>query len=158
MEALSPPPHAPLENPATDAGIGRAFPARGDYLELYRAIGKPLQWDLRLRMPAAELDALLARPSTCVFVLTLGPEAVGMCEFNGVAESEVELVHFGLVPKAQGRRLGPFLLDWSLRRIWEGGTRRIWLHTDSNDHPKAQSVYARAGFTVFDQRWETFPE
>ena len=106
----------------------------------------------------ADLETLLALPSSFVFVLMLQGKSVGMCEFNGVGNADVELMHFGLVPEAQGRRLGPFLLDWSLRRIWAEGAKRIWLHTDTNDHAKAQSVYARAGFAVFDRRLETFPD
>ncbi|RLP22617.1 GNAT family N-acetyltransferase [Mesorhizobium sp. YM1C-6-2] len=158
MEALSPPPYAPLPKPIEDAEVRRAFPDRASYLDLYAAIGKPLQWDQRLRMPPADLETLLALPSSFVFVLMLQGKSVGMCEFNGVGNADVELMHFGLVPEAQGRRLGPFLLDWSLRRIWAEGAKRIWLHTDTNDHARAQSVYGRAGFAVFDRRLETFPD
>lgn len=158
MEAVAPPPGEPLHPPFAGTAIDIAAPDRDAYLDLYRAIGEPLQWDLRLRMSPSDLDTLLARPSTVVHVLRVDGLPVGMCEFNGVGGPDVELVHFGLVATAQGRRLGPFLLDRALRAAWSRDPRRIWLHTDTNDHPKAQATYSRAGFTVFDRRFETFPD
>lgn len=158
MEAVSPAANAPVAPPVQDVVVTRERLDAKAYLKLYTAVGTSLQWDLRLRMPRAELEAHLAKPSTIIFVLRLGGQAVGLCEFDCTGEAEVELVYFGLVPEVQGRRLGPYLLDWSLRRIWTRETVRIWLHTDTNDHPKAQDVYRRAGFTVFDRRYETFAD
>ncbi|ESX89341.1 GNAT family N-acetyltransferase [Mesorhizobium sp. M0761] len=128
------------------------------YIDLYRAVGEPVQWDQRLRMPAEDLERLLALPSTHIHVLRVEGEAAGLCEFNGVGQPEVELVHFGLVPAFQGRRLGPFLLDQALRAIWSRAPQRVWLHTDTYDHPAAQSVYRRAGFKAYAQRMGTFPD
>jgi GNAT superfamily N-acetyltransferase len=90
--------------------------------------------------------------------LRLEREPVGLCEFDGVGKGDIELKHFGLIPGAQGYRLGPYLLDWALRSIWQDRPGRIWLHTDTNDHPKARSVYARAGFNVFAEEWTVFPD
>jgi GNAT superfamily N-acetyltransferase len=66
----------------------------------------------------------------------------------------IELKNFGLVPEAQGRGIGPRLLGTSLQREWESGAKRIWLHTDTWDHPAAVPVYERAGFRVYDVRYE----
>ncbi|MBA1144576.1 GNAT family N-acetyltransferase [Mesorhizobium neociceri] len=128
------------------------------YISLYRAVGEPVQWDQRLRMATEELERLLALPSTHIYVLRVEGEPAGLCEFNGVGHPDVELVHFGLVPAFQGRRLGPFLLDQALRAVWSHAPRRVWLHTDTYDHPSAQSVYRRAGFRQYAQRMETFPD
>ncbi|MEI3852144.1 MULTISPECIES: GNAT family N-acetyltransferase [unclassified Ensifer] len=124
------------------------------FLPLYRAVGEPLRWDQRLRMPAADLDCFLHSASTGLYILRLEGRAVGLCEFDRVDTPDVELTHFGLVPEAYGRKLGPFLLDRALRAVWEGGAKRIWLHTDEWDHPKAQDTYRRAGFSVFAQKLE----
>ena len=128
------------------------------YIILYRAVGGPVQWDQRLRMAAGGLERLLALPSTHIHVLRVEGVAAGLCEFNGVGQPDVELVHFGLVPAFQGRRLGPFLLDRALRAVWSHAPQRVWLHTDTYDHPSAQSVYGRAGFKAYAQRVETFPD
>lgn len=129
-----------------------------DYLLLYREIGTSLTWDSRLHMSQAVLAAFLSAPSTVTFVLREAGRAIGLCEFDAADTDDIELTHFGLVPAAYGRRIGPWLLDMALRAIWGEATRRIWLHTDTNDHPKAQATYARAGFAVYKEQMEDFPD
>ena len=138
--------------------IDREVLDRKSYLALYRAVGEPLQWDQRLRMAESDLDAFLIASSTHLFVLRGDGQAIGLCEFDGVGNSEIELTNFGLVPEAQGRMLGPYLLDRALRAVWSYAPSRVWLHTDTQDHPKAQRVYQRAGFRIYAQRVERFPD
>jgi GNAT superfamily N-acetyltransferase len=129
--------------------------ARSDYLALYRQVGDPLRWDQRLMMPAAQLDALLAGESLHLYILRdVSGEAIGFCEFDRGAFPQIELTNFGLVPTAQGRGLGPWLLATALQGEWRSNPDRIWLHTDEWDHPAARSVYERAGFRIFDERTE----
>ena len=71
-----------------------------------------------------------------------------------LAVAETELKNFGLVPEAQGRGLGPWLLGISLQHEWSLGPERIWLHTDTWDHPAAIPTYERAGFRVYAVRQE----
>jgi len=133
-----------------------------DYLELYRRVGEPLRWDTRLDMPIGELESLLAGGSLNTHVLRAGEAAgpsgggaaLGICEFERQAFPEIELKHFGLVPEAQGRGLGLWLLSTALCREWASGATRIWLHTDTWDHPAAVPVYRRAGFKIYDERYQ----
>jgi GNAT superfamily N-acetyltransferase len=81
-------------------------------------------------------------------------EALGICEFDRTDFPQIELQNFGLIPRAQGRGLGPWLLASSLQREWKTGATRIWLHTDTWDHPAALAVYKRAGFKVYAVREE----
>jgi GNAT superfamily N-acetyltransferase len=133
---------------------------RADYLDLYRRVGEPLQWDSRLKMPAAELNSLLAGGLLHIYVArggesgTSGGSVLGLCEFERHAFPEIELRHFGLVPEAQGRGLGPWLLSTALCREWVSGAKRIWLHTDTWDHPAALPVYRRVGFNVYDAKYQ----
>jgi hypothetical protein len=46
------------------------------------------------------------------------------------------------------------LLSTALVAEWRTNPERIWLHTDSWDHPAAIRVYNRAGFCVYDVRYE----
>jgi ribosomal protein S18 acetylase RimI-like enzyme len=144
--------------PTAGAKIDREVLDQTSYLLLYRAIGEPLQWDQRLRMPTSDLQAFLCSPTTHIFVLRIDGQAVGLCEFDGVGKPEIELTNFGLIANARGQRLGPYLLDRALRVVWSFAPRRIWLHTDTNDHPRAQFIYRRAGFQIYAQRVETFPD
>jgi GNAT superfamily N-acetyltransferase len=125
------------------------------YLDLYRRVGEPLRWDTRLIMPRAELDALLSSGgSRCYVMRDAAGQAIGFCEFDLGAFPEIELKHFGLVPEAQGKGLGPWLLSTALCEEWRAGARRIWLHTDTWDHPAAMPVYERAGFRVYEVRYQ----
>jgi GNAT superfamily N-acetyltransferase len=158
MEMLAPPSGDALAAPLPAAVVTRERLDLSNYVDLYRAVGGPVQWDQRLRMPEAELATLLASEATHIHVLRVDGEAAGLCEFNDVGQPAVELVHFGLVPAVQGKRLGPFLLERALRAAWAHRPQRVWLHTDTYDHPAAQSVYERAGFRAYARRMEAFPD
>lgn len=158
LEMTAPPPPPELTAPVPGAAIAREQLDADSYLAIYRAVGEAVQWDDRLRMTRAALDAFLRDPATHIYVLRLNGAPVGLCELDGVGKLETELMNFGLVAHAQGRRLGPWLLDHALREVWGYKPRRIWLHTDTNDHPGAETVYRRAGFEVFQRRMETFPD
>jgi ribosomal protein S18 acetylase RimI-like enzyme len=106
-------------------------------------------------MPREELAALLGGESLHIYVLRdEGGQALGFCEFDRGALPEIELKNFGLVPEAQGRGLGPWLLSVALQGEWRFDPTRIWLHTDTWDHPAAVRVYERAGFHVYAVREE----
>ena len=158
MEMREPNSAPAFDKPMQGATVARETLDAADYVGLYRAVGEPVQWDQRLRISAEDLERLLALPSTHIHVLRFEGVAAGLCEFTGVGQPVVELTHFGLVPAFQRRKLGPFLLDQSLRAVWSHAPQRIWLHTDTYDHPSAQSVYRRAGFKPYAQRMETFPD
>jgi GNAT superfamily N-acetyltransferase len=128
---------------------------RAEYLALYRRVGEPLRWDTRLKLADAELDRLLSGTRLDIYVLRDSSGAsAGFCEFDRQAFPEVELKHFGLVLGAQGKGLGPWLLSTALDGEWHRGAKRIWLHTDTWDHPAAVPVYLRAGFRIYDVRFE----
>lgn len=152
-------PSSPLRSsPHGNLSIAREPLSREAYLALYSAIGAPLQWDARLRMPAAALDTALSRPSNHCYVLREDGEPVGLAEFIDVGRPDVELLHFGLVAGAQGRGLGGYFLDRALRAVWAHSPARIWLHTDTNDSAAAIPVYAKAGFRSYLTREEDFPD
>lgn len=124
-----------------------------EYLDLYRRVGGPVRWDQRLRLPATELAALLQSDRLRIHVLRADSgAALGFCEFDRHGFPDVELKNFGVVPAAQGRGLGPWLLARALQVEWQASPTRIWLHTDSWDHPAALAVYQRAGFEVYAVR------
>jgi ribosomal protein S18 acetylase RimI-like enzyme len=124
------------------------------YLALYRLVGGPYGWDRRLALPQASLDALLGGGSLRIYVLRDAGTALGLCEFDHGDFPDIELTNFGVAAAVQGRGLGPWLLARALQAEWASNPRRIWLHTDTWDHPAAQRVYERAGFRVFDLRDE----
>jgi GNAT superfamily N-acetyltransferase len=125
-----------------------------EYLSLYTRVGAALQWDQRLRMPREELRDLLQSPRLQIYVLRHESQSLGFCELDRVGFPEIELKSFGLVPEARGRGLGPWLLGTALHQEWQLRPNRIWLHTDTWDHPAALRVYQRAGFILYLTRDE----
>jgi ribosomal protein S18 acetylase RimI-like enzyme len=146
---LPPPVHAGGER------IGLESLTTGIYLALYQRVGESLRWDQRLLMPREELAALLQGESLHIYVLRdEAGQALGFCEFYRGEFPEIELKNFGLIPEAQGHGLGPWLLSVALQAEWRSDPTRIWLHTDTWDHPAAVRVYERAGFHVYAVREE----
>lgn len=153
MQLLTAPPV-----PADGAGSELIEPlrlTREAYLALYRQVGAPVRWDQRLSMSDAELEAMLAGDSCRIYVArNLRGTALGFCEFDRGEFPSIELKNFGIVPEAQGRGLGPRLLAEALHHEWQSGPSRIWLHTDTWDHPAAVRIYERAGFEIYAVRDE----
>jgi ribosomal protein S18 acetylase RimI-like enzyme len=149
--------HAPAPIPAHvgTEHIATETPGLEEYLEIYRSVGAPLRWDQRLNMPREELRTLLQSGRLQIYVvLDAAGNALGLCEFDRTGWPEIELKNFGLIPEAQGRRLGQWLLAVALHHEWQSQPTRIWLHTDTWDHPAAIPVYERAGFRTYLTREE----
>jgi thiosulfate/3-mercaptopyruvate sulfurtransferase len=158
LEMTAPPVGAPRAAPDPDALVRREVLTVAVYLALYRAVGAAVQWDERLRLEPGALALHLADPATSIFVLRLRHRAVGFCEAVRDAEGAIEIANFGLLPECQGRGLGPYLLEASLAALWTPETARIWLRTDTNDHPAAITVYEQAGFRRVGAAWMEFPD
>lgn len=121
------------------------------YRALYRRIGERWLWWERLPLTDTELAALLADPRVEIRLLRQGERALGYAELDRRHRREVELVYFGLVPEAIGRGLGKFLLHEIVHAAWSGPPRprRLWLHTCTEDHPRAIALYQAAGFRPY---------
>ena len=153
-----------------DRPEGRRVPAPFDKLALMRAenctvsfyrymydtVGRPWLWFERRLIDDAALTTLLARPTLEIFVLYVRGVPAGVFELDAALPRETKLCYFGLIPEFIGRRLGPYLLQAAIDQAWSRAIRRFWLHTSTFDHPKALSVYQRAGFVVYDRRRVSF--
>jgi GNAT superfamily N-acetyltransferase len=126
-----------------------------EYLALYRRVGEQVRWDQRLSMPLGELEVLLAGDRLHIYVLRdAHGTAIGLCEFDRSGFPDIELKNFGIVPGMQGHGLGRRLLAAALEQEWQTGLQRVWLHTDSWDHPAATRLYSSLGFSLFEERDE----
>jgi ribosomal protein S18 acetylase RimI-like enzyme len=140
---------APLTDPLRAERVAAESLTVDEYLDLYTRVGVAVRWDQRLEMPRIELANLLASTRSQVYVLRDAlAQAIGLCEFERDLP-EIELKNFGILPSAQGRGLGSFLLRTALHEEWRLHPRRIWLHTDNWDHPAAVKLYESAGFQTY---------
>jgi GNAT superfamily N-acetyltransferase len=149
LEMRTPPAGDPPPLPAGVA-IERLKPVDPErYLRLFRAIGTPWLWFSRLRLSRPELEAIIHHPAVEVAAVRHGPRDIGLVELDFRSLPEVELAFFGLVPEWTGCGLGRAVLAQAIKRAFEGGAKRFWVHTCTLDHPKALAFYLRAGFVPF---------
>lgn len=123
---------------------------------LYTAVGGDWYWLDRLGWTWRQWHDWLARPGVETWLALDRGTPAGYAELDGSAGGEVELAYFGLLPAFAGRGIGGHLLTEAIRRAWTLGerwelpaTRRVWVHTCSNDGPAALANYRARGLRVF---------
>lgn len=124
---------------------------------LYTAVGSDVSWTDRLDWPAERWSAHLERPGVETWVGYERGTPAGYVELEAQPDGQVEIVYFGLVPAARGRRLGGHLLSFGTERAWDlagrwagrEAIRRVWVHTCSLDGPHALANYRARGFRLF---------
>ena len=63
---------------------------------------------------------------------------------------DVEIAYFGLAPRFIGKGFGGYLLSHAIKSAWAWeGTRRVWVHTCTLDHPTALQNYKARGLEVY---------
>ncbi len=156
LEMTAPPSHAEVPPRLGKLALLRAEqPTVSFYRYLYDAVGGAWSWVDRKRLSDDELAAIIQHPEVEIYVLYLAGVPAGYAELDLRQKPEIELAYMGLVPEAIGKGLGPYLLDWVIRRAWEESPTRLWVHTCTLDHPKALALYQRFGFKPYMQRTET---
>lgn len=150
--------HGGVQGRAERTAILRAErPTISFYRYLYNTVGADWHWYERRDLSDEELAAIIHHPGVEVYVPYVYGVPAGFVELNRCVENEVEIAYFGLIPDFIGRGLGPWLLDWAIGHAWGYHPRRVWLHTCTLDHPKALSVYQRAGLRVYDRKVDQVP-
>lgn len=116
----------------------------------YREVGGAWQWEDRLVWSPEQWKAWVGRDCFETLLAYWKGEEAGYVELERQEEGSVEIVHFGLLPAMIGQGLGGGMLTLALQRAWESeGTKRVWLHTCSEDHPHALANYEKRGFRLF---------
>jgi GNAT superfamily N-acetyltransferase len=126
-------------------------PSVAYYRFLHDTVGQDYDWPRCTRLSNAELAALLHDPRVEVHVLMAHGVPAGFAELDRRIEGEIELVHFGLMPEFIGQGLGRYFLHWTIDKAWTYSPRRLWLHTDTKDHPAALPNYLKAGFAIYKE-------
>lgn len=149
LEMFAPP--APWPEPdRPDLSFRRvAAPSVAWYKATIRLIGEKWLWFSPLVMPEAKLAALLRNPLLEVHALDRSGETVGIAELDRRVAGEVELSFFGVEGSEIGTGAARFLMNRALEAAFRGGTRRVWVHTCTFDHPAAVPFYLRSGFKPF---------
>ena len=115
---------------------------------LYSEIGREHHWVDRLPWTVEEIVAYLADPQVSIWLLRAWASPAGYFELRRDQDDNVEIVYFGLFKHFHGRGLGAHFLTEAVERAWDAGARRVWLHTNTFDHPSALPNYLKRGFKV----------
>lgn len=116
---------------------------------LYTEVGRAYHWIDRLPWSEREIRQYLSDPAVSLWLMTVSGAPAGYFELKRDNVGGVEIAYFGLLPEFTGRGLGGHLLTVATERAWALGADRVWLHTNTLDHPAALPNYLKRGFTAF---------
>lgn len=148
LEMTAPPAHdPPLPVGARITLLCADDPPVGYFLYLYRTVGATYQWTDWLERDAAEQAAFVADPAVTLHTMMVEGWPGGFFMLDRRRPGVCDLAYFGLVPEAQGRGLGRWLLGRAIRTAWEQPEiERVTVNTCTLDHPAALPLYQRMGF------------
>ncbi|WFU40412.1 GNAT family N-acetyltransferase [Bradyrhizobium sp. CB82] len=121
---------------------------------LYARVGEDWLWFSRLRMPDAELAAIVQSPLVEICALVADGRDEGLLELDFREAGQCELAFFGVTTKLIGTGAGRWLMNRALERAWSREVERVWVHTCTFDHPSAAAFYQRSGFRPFRRQIE----
>lgn len=117
---------------------------------LYGLVGESWQWVDKLSWPDEDWRRYAENDNLRTWVAYHRGSPAGYYELQKQDDGDVEIVYFGLAPKFIGRGFGGYLLARAIRSAWEWhGTRRVWVHTCSLDHPGALQNYQARGMKIY---------
>jgi GNAT superfamily N-acetyltransferase len=115
---------------------------------LYTEVGRRYHWFDRLPWTDDQIRDYLADPAVSLYVMWVAGAPAGYFELRIEPNRAVEIVYFGLLAEFTGRGLGGHMLTEAATRAWATGAARVWLHTNTLDHPSALPNYLKRGFRV----------
>jgi len=136
--------------------IGAEDPPAWYFLALYGAVGAPYEWTDWLERPEEEARAFIQHPEVTLYTLMRSGWPAGFFILDSREAGRCDLAYFGLVPEMVGQGLGSWMVRTAIHMGWDRpGTRRMTVETCSLDHPRALSLYQRAGFAPIGQKRKT---
>lgn len=121
------------------------------YRYLYDTVGREHVWVERRRMSDDTLAAIVQDERVEIFVLYCDGAPAGYFELDLRRPPDAELSYFGLIADFIGRGLGSFLLATAIETAWSKPIERLWVHTNTLDHPRALPLYQKMGFVPYAQ-------
>ncbi|WP_237535603.1 GNAT family N-acetyltransferase [Streptomyces sp. SID3343] len=123
-------------------------------------VGEPYGWRSAARTKAEWEAREGEHPLLQYWFVVFEGEPMGAAYLEPQPGGDVEIVTFGLVPDYVGKGFGGYALTLALRQAWvtepvdAEKVRRVWLHTNSNDHPNALANYRKRGLNIYREDTE----
>ena len=116
----------------------------------YKQIGKKYQWIDRLTWKNSDWIKYSSNKNLKTFILKKKEDLVGYFELIlNVEIYESEIAYLGILEQYFNKGCGGYLLSEAIKKSFELGTKRVWVHTCSLDHPNAIENYKSRGMRVF---------
>ena len=116
----------------------------------YKEIGKKYRWIDRLTWSDKNWTDYLNTLGVVTYILKSNEDLVGYFEQNiYLQKCECEIAYFGILEEYIGKKIGAYLLSEAIKKSFETGSKRIWVHTCSLDHKHALDNYLSRGMKVF---------
>ncbi|WP_394133172.1 GNAT family N-acetyltransferase [Shewanella maritima] len=123
---------------------------------LYQFVGAAWQWTDKLNWTEQQWQQYSEAGNLHLFVASYQGSPAGYYELQQQEEGNVEIMYFGLGTRFIGKGMGGYLLSQAIESAWSlPGTRRVWVHTCSLDHPSALKNYQARGFSLFKTEIES---
>ena len=116
----------------------------------YKEIGKKYRWIDRLVWTDKNWIDYLNTSGISTYILKYKKDLAGYFEqiFHKI-DFETEIAFFGILEEYMGKKLGSYLLSEAIKKSFEHGSNRVWVHTCSLDHKNALSNYLSRGMHIY---------
>ena len=117
---------------------------------LYELVGAAWAWTDKLVWPDEQWIAYAENDNLRTWAAYYMGSPAGYYELQQQAGGNVEIAYFGLGQKFIGKGFGGYLLSHALKSAWAWeGTKRVWVHTCTLDHPSALRNYQARGMEIY---------
>ena len=117
----------------------------------YKEIGKEHRWVDRLSWSNNQWIKYVNDPKVKTFILRKNDDLVGYYEqIFSKDKSECEIAYFGILKEYFGKKFGGYLLSDAIKKSFDFGAKRVWVHTCSLDHKYALKNYLSRGMKIFN--------
>ena len=118
---------------------------------LYHLVGNEWQWFDKNAWSDEQWVDFAENDNLRTWVAYYKGSPAGYYELQQQDDGDVEIAYFGLAPKFIGMGFGGYLLSQAIKSAWAWeGTRRVWVHTCTLDHPNALNNYKARGLVVYN--------
>ena len=123
---------------------------------LYELIGTDWEWGDLDNWTDDQWREMVERKDHRTWVAYYRGSIAGYFELHKPDGVNAEIRYFGLAQNFIGKGFGGPLLSHAIEAAWNWhGTKRVWVHTCTFDHPSALTNYLARGMAVYKEEFST---
>ena len=116
----------------------------------YKQVGKDYRWIDRLVWSDNKWINYVENSRVKTYILRDNENLVGYFEnILDIEKKHSEIAYFGILSEFFGKKYGSYLLSEAIKKSFEKGINRVWVHTCSLDHKNALKNYQARGMKIF---------